>query len=88
MASTQQALGVDLNYTSDSSEAIYGGFDYTGDFVYTSILTDLEALLQSGVRIALYHGDAGMLEYDIVLPNSLGSTSNTTLTQFPTNQIS
>ena len=58
LATTQNALGVNLNYTADSSEAVGIGFDYTGDFVYGNLLTDLEAILDSGVRVALYYGDA------------------------------
>ena len=58
LASTQQALGVDLNYTSDSSAAIFNGFSYTGDFVYPTFLADLEDLLNRGVRVSIYHGDA------------------------------
>jgi carboxypeptidase C (cathepsin A) len=58
MASTQNALGVNLNYTSTSSEAVFLGFDYTGDFVYKSLLADLEGLLDKGVRVALVYGDA------------------------------
>lgn len=50
-----------MNYTSDSSNAVFAGFSYTGDFVYTTILEDFEALLNDGVRIAMYHGDAGEL---------------------------
>jgi len=58
LASTQNALGVRLNYTSTSSTAVYLGFDYTGDFVYKSLLADLEKILDSGVRVALIYGDA------------------------------
>ena len=58
MASTQQALGVNLNYTSDSSSAVGLGFYYTGDFVFPVFKDDLEMILNNGVRVALYHGDA------------------------------
>ena len=58
LASTQEALGVDLNYTADSSAFIFNGFGYTGDFVYPTFLTDLEDLLNKGVRVSIYHGDA------------------------------
>ncbi|KAI1505207.1 Alpha/Beta hydrolase protein [Biscogniauxia marginata] len=54
----QNAIGVDINYTSTSSSQIYVGFDYSGDFVYPNLLEDLEAILNDGVRIALIYGDA------------------------------
>ncbi|KAI2625042.1 peptidase [Hypoxylon sp. NC1633] len=57
-AKVQNAIGVDINYTSTSSEAIWIGFDYSGDFVYPNLLEDLETLLQSDVRVALIYGDA------------------------------
>ena len=57
-ASTQAALGVNLNYTSDSSYAVDVGFIYTGDFVFPNFKTDLEMILNNGVRVNLYHGDA------------------------------
>ncbi|KAI0123951.1 putative carboxypeptidase S1 [Xylariales sp. AK1849] len=57
-AFVQNALGVDVNYTSDTSYEVYDGFDYTGDHSYAQILGDLEDLLDSGVRVALIYGDA------------------------------
>ncbi|KAK6950619.1 hypothetical protein Daesc_007143 [Daldinia eschscholtzii] len=57
-AKVQNAIGVDINYTSTSSSQIYTGFDYTGDFVYPNLLEDLEALLAYDVRIAMIYGDA------------------------------
>ncbi|MCJ1474854.1 hypothetical protein MMC13_003514 [Lambiella insularis] len=57
-AAVQQAVGVNLNYTSDSSIYVGTGFDYTGDFVYQEFLTDLEMIIANGVRVALYYGDA------------------------------
>ncbi|KAI1370173.1 peptidase [Hypoxylon crocopeplum] len=54
----QNALAVDINYTSTSSDQIYIGFDYSGDFVYPNLFQDLEALLDYGLRIALVYGDA------------------------------
>ncbi|KAI0016528.1 Alpha/Beta hydrolase protein [Xylariomycetidae sp. FL0641] len=54
----QNALGVDINYTSTSSNQIWEGFDYTGDFEYPELLTDLEAIMATGVRVALFYGDA------------------------------
>ncbi|MCJ1405649.1 hypothetical protein MMC11_008878 [Xylographa trunciseda] len=58
LASTQQALGVNLNYTADSSALVGEGFSDTGDFVYPQFKTDLEMILNNGVRVALYYGDA------------------------------
>ena len=57
-ASTQNALGVNINYTSDSSSLVGRGFSSTGDFVYPFFKEDLETLLDAGVRVALYYGDA------------------------------
>lgn len=57
-AGTQQALGVNLNYTSASSSLVYTGFSDTGDFVYPQFITDLEHILNNGVRVALIYGDA------------------------------
>ncbi|KAM0163875.1 hypothetical protein ACHAPG_001028 [Botrytis cinerea] len=50
LASTQNALGVNLNYTEDSSAEVYYAFQQTGDFVYPSFLEDLEYLLANDVR--------------------------------------
>ena len=61
LASTQEALGVNINYTSDSSDAVGLGFYYTGDFVFPVFKTDLEEILDNGVRVALYHGDADFI---------------------------
>ncbi|MCJ1309008.1 hypothetical protein MMC25_002663 [Agyrium rufum] len=58
LASTQQALGVNINYTSDSSIAVGTGFTYSGDFDFPMFKDDLEMILNNGVRVALYHGDA------------------------------
>ncbi|KAK3670983.1 hypothetical protein LTR78_009099 [Recurvomyces mirabilis] len=57
-AAVQNALGVNLNYTADSSSQVGRGFSSTGDFVYRSLIQDLENLLNAGVRVALYYGDA------------------------------
>jgi len=54
-ASVQQAIGVDLNYTN-ANDDIYFAFQQTGDFVYPDFLADLERILNSGVRVALYYG--------------------------------
>jgi carboxypeptidase C (cathepsin A) len=58
MASTQQALGVNINYTSTSSRAVGNGFASTGDFVWPNFIEDLEMILGYGVRVALIYGDA------------------------------
>lgn len=57
LASTQAALGVDINYTSATSEAVFQGFETTGDFVY-SYIDELSEILGYGVRVALLYGDA------------------------------
>ncbi|KAI0394316.1 Alpha/Beta hydrolase protein [Xylariaceae sp. FL0594] len=57
-ARIQDAIGVDINYTSVSSSQIYTGFDYTGDWGYPELLEDLEAVVASGVRVAMLYGDA------------------------------
>ncbi|KAF2969562.1 hypothetical protein GQX73_g3995 [Xylaria multiplex] len=57
-AKIQDALGVDINYTSTSSNQIWEGFDYTGDWVYPELLEDLEAVVGYGVRVAMVYGDA------------------------------
>jgi len=57
MASTQAALGVDLNYT-DANNEVYWAFQQTGDFVYPNFMEDLEMLLNKSVRVALMYGDA------------------------------
>lgn len=55
-AEAQNAIGVDLNYTSFSGQ-VWIGFDWSGDFVY-SLLPKVENLLDQGVRVALIYGDA------------------------------
>ncbi|KAI0431214.1 Alpha/Beta hydrolase protein [Xylaria sp. FL1042] len=57
-AKIQNAIGVDINYTSTASNQIYTGFDYTGDWVYPELLEDLEAVVGYGVRVAMVYGDA------------------------------
>ncbi|ETN43791.1 uncharacterized protein HMPREF1541_11115 [Cyphellophora europaea CBS 101466] len=59
-AEVQQALGVELNYTYTSSNAageVLAAFAPTGDFA-RSYRKDLEELLEAGVRVSLWHGDA------------------------------
>ncbi|KAK5081947.1 hypothetical protein LTR05_007089, partial [Lithohypha guttulata] len=58
LASTQEALGVDTNYTSFSNTNIYYAFQQTGDFVYPNFLDDLERILNSGVRVNWFGGEA------------------------------
>jgi carboxypeptidase D len=57
-ASTQNSLGVDLNYTTDSNDQVYYAFQSTGDFIYETFIGDLEEVLDHGVRVTLYYGDA------------------------------
>ena len=55
----QEALGVvRVNYTYSNND-IYWAFQATGDFIYPNFLADLENVLDSGVRVSLYYGDAG-----------------------------
>lgn len=56
-AYVQNALGVNLNYT-DANDDVYFAFQATGDFVYPFFLQDLEMILDNGVRVSLYYGDA------------------------------
>ncbi|KAF2815228.1 peptidase S10, serine carboxypeptidase [Mytilinidion resinicola] len=58
LASTQNAIGVDINYTSTSSQYVGAGFSSTGDFVFPNFIEDLEEILAYGVRVALIYGDA------------------------------
>ena len=53
----QNAIGVNLNYTEANND-IYWAFQETGDFVYPNFIEDLEMLLDTGVRVSLYYGDA------------------------------
>lgn len=54
----QQALGVDTNYTEPSNLEVLAPFWFTGDFVRSYPLSDLNELLDSGTRVALIFGDA------------------------------
>lgn len=58
LASTQEAIGVDTNYTQDANDEIYYAFQETGDFVYPNFIDDLEMILNSSVRVSLIYGDA------------------------------
>lgn len=57
LASTQEALGVNINYTFASSSPVFSGFSSTGDFVY-SFIDNISEILGYGVRVALLYGDA------------------------------
>ncbi|RDL37824.1 Carboxypeptidase [Venustampulla echinocandica] len=61
LASTQNALGVNLNYTSMSNNEVGFNFQNTGDFVFRTFITDLEELLDNDVRVALFAGDADFI---------------------------
>lgn len=56
-AEIQQALGVDLNYTISNNDIFYA-FDRTGDFGFPVFIDDLEMILNRGVRVSLFYGDA------------------------------
>ena len=58
LATTQEALGVDTNYTQYSNDEVYYAFQQTGDFVYLNFISDLEQILNSSVRVTLVYGDA------------------------------
>ena len=48
----QNAIGVDLNYTSASSLRVWEGFSLSGDWAYTK-LPELQRLLDKGINVAL-----------------------------------
>ncbi|OJD30331.1 carboxypeptidase s1 [Diplodia corticola] len=58
LASTQEALGVNINYTTTNSRYVNAGFQSTGDFVFPDFKADLEWILAQNVRVALQYGDA------------------------------
>ncbi|ORY56964.1 carboxypeptidase 2 [Pseudomassariella vexata] len=58
LPATQNAIGVNLNYSSSGGNSIFDGFTTTGDFVYPDMLEDLEVILDEGVSIHLIYGDA------------------------------
>lgn len=58
LESTQAALGVNINYTRDSSNEVDSNFESSGDFLFDSFVGDLENLLDNNVRVALFYGDA------------------------------
>ena len=57
LAHVQDAIGVNLNYT-DANNDVYYAFETTGDFVYPTYKEDVEMILNNGVRVALFYGDA------------------------------
>jgi carboxypeptidase C (cathepsin A) len=58
LASTQEAIGVDTNYTADANDEIYFAFQQAGDYVWPNFIDDLEMILNSSVRVSLIYGDA------------------------------
>lgn len=58
LGATQNAIGVNINYTSVSSLDVGDNFDETGDFVFGEFIGDLQNLLDNDVRVALFYGDA------------------------------
>ena len=56
----QNALGVNLSYTYVNNEVFFA-FQSSGDWVYNNALVALESLLDKGVRVALYYGDADFI---------------------------
>ncbi|KAL2444146.1 Carboxypeptidase S1-like protein A [Exophiala dermatitidis] len=54
--SVQQAIGVPVNYTQDST-SVFKAFNTTGDYARDGMIQDLAQLLESGVRVALIYGD-------------------------------
>jgi len=58
LASTQEAIGVNINYTSTNAPNVSRGFQQTGDFVFPNFIEDLEEILGYGVRVAMLYGDA------------------------------
>ena len=58
--SVMDAIGVDVNYTSESAE-VRSAFELTGDLVFPDFLEDIEKLLSLPVRVALVYGDADYL---------------------------
>ena len=52
----QQAIGVPVNYTQDSS-TVFNAFNATGDYARDGHVQALADLLQSGTHVALIYGD-------------------------------
>ncbi|KAK2754332.1 hypothetical protein FQN53_009000, partial [Emmonsiellopsis sp. PD_33] len=54
----QNALGVNLNYTTSSDPYLWATFARTGDWLWPDFLQYLSELLDLPVRVALIYGDA------------------------------
>jgi hypothetical protein len=49
---TQRALGIEMSFMYEpSSDDVYAAFQQSGDYVYPDFLSDLEGLLDSGIRV-------------------------------------
>ncbi|GME24387.1 carboxypeptidase s1 [Neofusicoccum parvum] len=57
LQSTQEILGVNINYTTGNRNVSLG-FEQSGDSAYPHFIKDLEDILEKGVRVLLQHGDA------------------------------
>ena len=49
----QNALGVNLNYTLSANYDVFDAFATTGDYGFPLFKSDIEHLLENGVRVAL-----------------------------------
>jgi carboxypeptidase C (cathepsin A) len=77
LASTQEALGVNINYTTTNARNVSAGFASTGDFVFPNFIEDLEEILSYGVRVALLYGDADYIcNWVSLMPISLSPLAN------------
>lgn len=61
LAEVQNAIGVNLNYSSTTTIEIFNNFQITGDWVFPNSLRHLERILSYGVRVSLVFGDADYL---------------------------
>ncbi|KAG9238770.1 carboxypeptidase 2 [Amylocarpus encephaloides] len=61
LASTQNAIGVDLNYTHPIARAVSRAFGNTGELSFPNFRQTLEKLLTENVRVAMVFGDADYL---------------------------
>lgn len=69
-AYVQEAIGVNLNYTK-SNYMIYNAFQQSGDMIYRTFIDHLGSVIDSGVRVVLYYGDA---DYIVSSKSSLKRT--------------
>ncbi|KJX93658.1 carboxypeptidase s1 like protein [Zymoseptoria brevis] len=53
----KNALGATANYTKSNDDIFYRFAD-TGDFIYPNFVADLADIIDSGVRVGLFYGDA------------------------------